>query len=446
MANHKDEHVIYIKDMLFAVLYKWRTVLIVAVAAALLLGGFRFVSLQGRNIDSQAVQELTEDYLLQKEALEKEIVGLEERIEAYDAYIDNSPFIALNPHSIYAHELHIYLEPLYTEALPGEKYSDPADPLLGAYRKLLVNNETFNTFAAALGLEGMNMEGIVDVNCDYTTNQLTIIVRQADQEKKDIITEVLQTAINDVRDAVTQIIGEHKMSVINTSVSLRNDTDLALLQTRRSEELLKLEETLKARTAELDALAAPDVQPVTGAQVLVSAIKYAIVGGLLGFFGVACILVLVHLARKKVYSGRTLEDQTGLAVLGCIPGSKKRSGIDLWLRKLEGRSTESSEHMCALIAARIRNLCGDEGALLLSGAAGVDDRLSMLNALEAAGCKIIANGDLLRNIDTANALTGATCVVLFEQCGKSLYTSVGEAAAQAEAMGKPVLGCVLIDG
>lgn len=446
MTNHKDEHVVYIKDMLFAVLYKWRAVLIVTLAAALLLGGFRFVSVQGSDPNSQAVQELTEDYLLQKEVLEKQIAGLEERIEAHSAYISNSPFMELNPYSVYAYELHIYLEPLYAGALPGDPYSDPADPLLGAYQKLLVSKETLNTVAAALGLEGMNMEAMVDVTCDYNANQLTIVVRQAEGNQESIITEALQAALDHVRDAVTQIIGEHKLSVVGTSVSLRNDADLALLQNRRNDQLVQTKELLKARTAELDALAAPDVQPVTTGQILVSAAKYAILGGLLGFFAMACILVLVHLGRKKVYSARTLEDQTGLSVLGCIPGSKKRGGIDLRLRKLEGRRTEASEDVCALIAARIHNLCGDEGTLLLSGAAGADERLCVLNALEAAGCKIIANGDLLHDIDTTNALATAGCVVLFEQCGKSLYTSVGEAAAQAEAMGKPVLGCVLVDG
>lgn len=444
--NHKNERVIYIKDMLFAVLYRWRAIIIVALALALLLGGFRGISLLRSDVDLGAIQQAQEDYQLQAQILTQEVTALEEKIEAFSTYMTESPFMALNPYCVYIYEMHIYLDVPSTEAASGIRNTDPADPLLGVYRKLLLSEDTLGAISAALGLEGMNMEAIVDVNSDYTTNQLTIIVRQADQEKADIITDVLQTAVSNVRDAVTQIIGEHKMSVIRSSVSVHNDTDLALLQTKKNEELQKMKDTLKTRTAELNALAAPAVQPITKAQILLSAIKYAILGGVLGCFAVAFVVVFIHLARSKVYSRRTLEDQTGLCVLGCIPGSKKHNAIDRWLRKLEGRCTDSSEAYCTLIAAHIRNLCGDEGALLLSGAAGADDRLCMLNALEAAGCKVIASGDLLHNIDTANALAGATCVVLLEQCGKTRYASALEAAELAEATGKPVLGCVLIDG
>ena len=116
------------------------------------------------------------------------------------------------------------------------------------------------------------------------------------------------------------------------------------------------------------------------------------------------------------------------------------------MRSLEGRCTEDPQQQGELIAARIHNICGAESVLLLSGTGHAEDRLPVLNALETAGCTIVANGDLLRSVDAVNALGSCTAVVLFEQCGKSLYSSVCETAAQAEAMGKSILGCVLIDG
>ncbi len=446
MVNHKDERVIYIKDMLFAVLFRWRTVLIVALIAALLLGGYRGVSLSGSSTDNAATQEALDDYALQEKTLALEITSLENRIEAFSTYITDSPFMTLNPHNVYVSTLSIYPKPLSNEIAPTENSTDPADTMIAAYRTLLLTSEAQNTIATALGMEGLNMEGILDVTCDQTTDLLTVIIRQADAEMAETILDTVQTMINEAEATVTEVVGAHKVSVLSRSVSLRNDMDLAQFQTKKNDELLKLKETLKVRTAEQNAMVAPQVQTTSGTQILTSAIKYAILGGALGFFATAAFIVLFHLARSKVYSRRTLEDQTGLRILGCIPCGKKCCGIDSWLRKKEGRTVVSPEEGSTLIAARIRNLCGSESALLLTGACSADDRLPVLEALKAAGCTVIANGDLLRDPETVNALNRCTGVVFLEQCGKSHYATVGEAVAQVEATGKPILGCVLIDG
>ena len=429
--------------MLFAVLYRWRAVLIVALVFALLLGGYRGITLLNSKVDPEAAQKAQESYALQAETVNREVAALEKKIEAFSTYLTESPFMALNPHSVYVHEMSITVT---TPAAEASISADPADTLLGAYRKLLLNEESLNTIAAVLGLDGMNMDAIVDVNCDYTTNLLTIIIRQADTETKEALFSALDSLVTGANQAVTKSIGEHKVSVVSTSTFLRNDPDLAQLQTKRSEELTKLKETLKTRSAEKNALVAPAIQPATKAQILVSSVKFAILGAVLGCFAVAFVVVLLHLGRSKVYSRRTLEDQTGLCVLGCIPGTKKYNVIDRWLRKLDGRNAEKPEACCALIAARIRNLCGENGAILVTGAADADQRLPVLDSLEAAGCKVIANGNLLHNIDTAKALADATCVVLVEQCGKSLYATTLEATELVAATGKPVLGCILVDG
>lgn len=446
MENHKDERVIYIKDLLFAVLYRWRTVLIVALALALLLGGYRGISLGSNEIDSTASEEAMADYEHQSQTLELEIDRLEDRIDAFSTYINSSPFMTLNPHNVYVSELYLYVAPVFAENVPFEGELDPADRLLGAYRQLLLSKENLNTVAQALDMDGANMEVIVDVSCDYTADMLSVFVRQADDTKAKAVLDVLQTAVNNAQTTVLEIMGEHKMSVLGSSTTQCNDESLALLQSKKNEELFAMKESLKVRIAEQDALVAPAVQPVSSKQILVSAVKYAVLGGVLGFFLAACVIVLVHLARNKVYSRRTLEDQTGLHILGCIPSNKKQCAIDLWLRKLEGRCVEAPEQHSALVAAQIRNLCGTECALLLSGAAGADDRLPILNALETAGCTVIANGDLLCTAETVSAMERCTGIVLLEQCGKSRYAAVQEAAMQAQAIGKPVLGCVLIDG
>ena len=446
MANRKDEHVIYVKDLLFAVLYRWRAILIITIVLALALGGFRYVSLRNADPDNTEAQEALVDYEYQKQILALEITRLEDRIDTFSNYVANSPFMALNPHKVYIYELHIYLEPIQTNTGNGEVLTDPTDALLGAYRTMLLSNEALSNFSVAVGAEGMNMEFIVDATADLSANLLTVIVRQSDQENTEAVKLAMQEVLDEAKLSISEVMGTHKVAILGESVSLRNDTDLALIQSQKNEELVNLKKNLEARIADQSALVEPTPQPVTKQEILVPVIKTAALAAGIGLLVLIVLFMLFHLTRAKIYSRRTLADQTGLYILGCMPSAKKRCCIDRWLRKLEGRSVEAPEKQSALIAARVRNLSGTDCALLLTGTVGAEDRLPLLGGLEAANCAVIADGDLLRCPETVSALGSCTAVVLIAQCGKTTYASVLESIAQAEVMGKPVIGCVLIDG
>lgn len=449
MVKHKNEHIIYIKDLLFAILYRWRAILIVTLVLAMALGGYRYITLRSNDPNDAKMQEAQEtqaDYEHQKQLLALEISRLEDRIDTLGNYVANSPFMALNPHKVYINELHFYLESLQSTTVTVEGISDPADALLGAYRTMLLSNETLSSIATALGAEGMNMENIVDVTCDTSANLLTVIVRQADQENTEMVMEVMQQAIDNAHTSISDVMGTHKVSVLGKSVSLRNDTELALVQSQKNEELVNLKKNLETRTAEQNALVPPTTQPVTKQEILVPVTKSALLGAVLGAILMILTAALAHLTRTRVYSRRTLEDMTELCVLGCLSGTRKYSCLDRWLRRLEGRCGNDKASQSALIAARVRNLCGENGILLLTGAGDADARLPLLDALKEAGCTVAASGDLLNCADTVRALGGCTAVILVEQCGKSRYDSVLEAMQQSAVMGKPILGCVLIDG
>ena len=231
-------------------------------------------------IDTISAEEFINYYVYhtQKETLEKEIDLLSKQIDFHNEYVDSTPSLTFNPLNVYVTELHFYLEPLHTDAAVEEKV-DSTDALLGAYRKLLTRKDTFASIATKLGVEGMNMDGIIDVNCDQTTNLLTVIIRQAEPDRTISVPDIIHAEINNAKVTVEEVVGAHKVTVLSSSASLRNDTDLAQFQTKKNDELLNLQETLKTRTAEVNALAAPTVQPTSNAQMLLSAIKFAILGG-----------------------------------------------------------------------------------------------------------------------------------------------------------------------
>lgn len=101
------EQEIDLKDLMFAVLYKWRPIIITAVIAAVLLGGFKGMrSFQNyRDADAQAeaqesYQQDLEVYNTSKAAYEREIDNITNDIQKQQEYLENSVLMNVSPYDV----------------------------------------------------------------------------------------------------------------------------------------------------------------------------------------------------------------------------------------------------------------------------------------------------------------------------------------------------------
>ena len=93
--NNNYEQEIDLKDLMFAVLRRWRPIIIIAVLFAVLLGGLKTVKGIGQLSDEEYVkknqdtyQMNMEQYTSTKDRLEKEIKNLQDNIESQNEYKD----------------------------------------------------------------------------------------------------------------------------------------------------------------------------------------------------------------------------------------------------------------------------------------------------------------------------------------------------------------------
>ena len=163
---------------------------------------------------------------------------------------------------------------------------------------------------------------------------------------------------------------------------------------------------------------------------------------MLGFCLVAGIAFVGHLASGKVYSARVLKDQTGLGILGCLPG-KKRNAIDRWLRKLEGRAQNDAAQA---VAVNICNRTKDTQQLLLLGAYEESSLQPLVKALEDLGKVCTVCADPAQSAQSMNAIDQCQIAILVETCGLSTYENVIWEKTTIEQYSKLLLGCVVIDG
>ena len=106
--NNNYEQEIDLKDLMFAVLRKWRPIIVIAVVFAVLLGALKTVKGIRQLGDEEYVKKNQDTYVMNldqynstKGRLEKEIENLQQNIESQQEYKDHSILMNINPYDEY---------------------------------------------------------------------------------------------------------------------------------------------------------------------------------------------------------------------------------------------------------------------------------------------------------------------------------------------------------
>ncbi len=91
--NNTYEQEIDLKELMFAVLHKWRIILALAVALALVLGGYKAVTSYMEQNDEETAQEAQEEY--EKERNGTKVFKAENDKEYYRKQMDNALSVLL---------------------------------------------------------------------------------------------------------------------------------------------------------------------------------------------------------------------------------------------------------------------------------------------------------------------------------------------------------------
>lgn len=435
MEQQNEKQMIFFKDLLFCALYQWKKILIVGVAFAVLLGAVAMLSGDDVSVGGMT---LTPETQAKVEQLERKLEFIDTLIEKQEDYIANSPCMTLDPYAVYTVGFHVFVEPVYdtpvTEQTPVEE--DTAT-IIRAYRSLLTDSTLITDLAGEYGIEPRYLREAISQDLSIQ-NALGIQIRKETLEQAQELADRLIVVTNESVEDVSASTKPHKITIIPFQNGPVYEASYVEHQSSAYQKLTTYENERLSITTELKRYA--PTQLTSGGS---NPLLFAIVGAFLGACLVVGIAWVGHLGSGKVYSARVLENRTGIRVLGCVRGSKKRWAADRWLRKLEGRADNTQ---LDAVAVNIRNRCEGVKQLLVMGCFNEETMTDLVKILEQAGisCKLCSDpavkADALENLPSCDA------VVLAEVCGSSRYDAVEWAMQTVCDHNKPLLGCVLIDG
>ncbi len=451
------EQEIDLKDLMFAVLYRWRPIILAAVALALLLGGWRAFSVYRNQSTGDAAQKAYEEYERavqvyeqSQESLQRELDSLMERITEQQEYLEKSVLMNISPYNIWEAENLLFLDSGY-RIMPGMTYQDPdyTDTLLRAYRAALTNMSFMSGVAEQTGIGERYLMELVTLTTE--NRLLSIRVRSGDKETTESIMNELMKGVREAQKELRSSIGEHTISEVSGSCGTL--IDLALLDTQKAQndQLVTLNDRLTAKQDELDNMEEPKAPAASVIGAIKSGIKYAVLGGVLGAFVVVFLVCVVFLMSDKLYLGKGLKERFRIPVLGALPAAdRRRKGVDGLLARMEGRAMDDgtgSEGAYDLIAAGIGGSVDASSALLVAGTAPAEEVEETARQLSSKlpDRQVVTGGNLLKNADMLRKLQECGAVVFVEHCGHSTYGNVELELERAAGLKKQVAGFVVFE-
>ena len=239
--NNNYEQEIDLKDLMFAVLRRWRPIIIIAVVFAVLLGGLKTVKGINQLSDEEYVKKNQDTYKMNmeqytstKDRLEKEIKNLQDNIESQKEYKEQSILMNINPYDEYVETATFYISTDYS-IMPGMVYQTPntATSILKAYMSIAQNGEMYNYVLGKMNSKmGIRyLKELVKIEPDYDNNMLDITVIGDTRKTASDVMGYIKDSIASSQENITKAIGAHENNLVDESQFVTVDLELDKTQT-----------------------------------------------------------------------------------------------------------------------------------------------------------------------------------------------------------------------
>ena len=453
-----------LKELVIAVLYRWRLVLVFAVVIALVMAGFGYFT-RINNMD--ALQNVYEKHITAWEqslkAKQDTIESLTEKASAAKIYNQESLLMEIDPFNNQVATISLYAQTAQANDSPA-----PLDPemqaatvkrLVDQYMVVAVNAPLETVFAGLLPREYREaylrevirvQKGLeTDVSAaGYPPNEsqgiITItIFGNKNYDAQDLALAMYQYLLSK-KDLVTASAGEHTLSILGQSSVIREDQNLADIQTAQRN---MAAESSNQITTLMDEISDLRAKKPSAPATFPYAVKNGIIGGLVGLFLGIVASILIYLAQLPLQAPEQLQNQLGIRFLGGTR-RKYRGWPARWGARLAGSMLLADEgEAMKIIAANLKEAIGSHRSILLTGTLPESlirefaEKLS--GAFQHPDVTLTPVADINASAESIVKLSQADAVILVERLHVSGLRKVYQEKERLRLAGRDILGYAL---
>lgn len=407
MIQHDDYIEFDLKSIMFYILRRWKSIVVVTLAAAVMLGGLQAVT-SYKNEKANSFEEQYQAYQEELIVYEDAVSDVQKEFDILQDYVDHSVRMQMDPQNVYIANTTYHIDS-QDVAIPENYYQNMYNTmaLLNHYRSFLMDSSFYEEISAAYGMEQKYLMELIEVP-DNNSGMLSFSVMHSDKEVAQNILQDIQKKLTEVHDLLETTVQAHTLTEISTTCGTYVADSLKKDQANALEDLLKLQEELEEAQKEQNAYVKNNY-PVSESISKVFVIWF-VIGGVLGAFLSAVYLLFKAVLSNCLLSQDQLASNHTSAVLGeAICSNTSLPVIAKTLNKLEGCLTENTECNWQFIAQKIKLHCGSAKTILVCSDMGSDLSSMIVSPLS----------DLLPDlqlIPSANPLTDIASLRLIDEC------------------------------
>lgn len=448
------------KVLCFRIMKKWRTIFLIMICMAILMGGGRLIGeLKGLNEYDPKVaeQEYKEALLLYQEQFDsgkQQIKELRSQLGKKRKYLQESIKMQINAYEEYASEMDVTV--ILDKNNSNVARSGYTESILNMYSSYVSGEEALNKIGEVLkiDLEPQYLQELITVTVNKSAGSMTIKTIYTDINNTKLIMDSLLQTIKNCEPFIKSDMGAHEVQYSNVSSFTMVDTALDTYQKSVNDSVINMQHILTSKNTEFEALEKPNV-PVALSyfSVITNIIKYAVSGLAIGFILAFFLVAIGIIMSDRIYDEKTLRCRYGLKSLGELEIKKDiENKIDVFVKRLE-RGKESSLYDVVskeIIAVKIAGFISEEKKILLIGpttsAMLRQVAISLKNGFEKQNINIqveTAEGVFVNPV-SLHMLKNCSSIILVGEKEKTSYHEIENLIQLLQDLKKEIIGIILL--
>ena len=474
-SNEKE---IDLRDLMFYCLKKWRWVVVTMVITALLAGAYKYRSVVLANQQKMEAEKLKEQEGNKGDVVVNPNIGYyqnviaksEEDMKNRDEYLNHSVVMQLDANHLQTGILSFYLN---TES----ENTNTLDALVAAYRAYVTDGrlaeKLYEEDTAISKNDLQYLIAFTNGKIDYTLpeesaafnwpekNVFQIQLTAPNAELSNAWLKKAETAIIEYSGELQEDISGHELRLLASSMTERMDQNIQTYQTQVLTDYTAAVKNLQTLRNDLETVRSEEGETIVVNEIAVmeepgsSAVKFAIMGLILGAVLSIAVMVLRYISGGKLQNKDEFEEIYGIKLIGSIvttPNRKKWFGfIDRFIQRMkEGAYADiSAEEQLKIVIANLDALISQTDSpkkIMLAGTISENETKTicekMVNSMEkitfSEYYKLVFSSAALEKLNEYDA------VIFLEKEGVSDSQLVCKEREFVERRNIKVLGAVII--
>lgn len=454
---------ISIKEILAVVIKRGMAIICVALVFAMLLGGLKgfqqLRTVKGAANTQQQVDARNEaaqkDYQAQYDLAQSTLEKIQYKLEKQQEYNAESLLMQIDPYNKYKSYVILALTEVDTNAFQ-QVYEQEGTPVDYIVEKIL--NQYMVYWKHLDLLTALENNPYPDINEKYIREianvsetdggTITISVNAQTSAEASMLCQSIYENLLQAQETIQEATYAHKLTLISSGTKLEVDHSIDEKQmTNLEQEDAYKQELLEIETA-MKKLKKPSAESVqTMGSVVTVAVKWAVIGGVLGFL-MSCVCVwLLYILRDGVETSRQAEAILEAPFLGSVAA---RGGIFRrlanWL--VEERRWKDQEQAGAYIAERMKSCLDGNAKIALVSTTHVSEEDAgiqmLLKTMTQLGHTVVYANEAQSNPKALAAIRECGLVIQAERLGVSNRNAMLYIADVAKQLDAAVLGFVTV--